>query len=255
MSTLVVENISKSFGGVKAVQGVSFEVGPGQILALIGPNGAGKSTCFNMLNGQLRADTGSVKLDGADITRETPSQIWRRGVGRTFQVAQTFGSMTVRENVQMVLHSLHGRLRSLWSPLTYGYREEADALLEAVGMQSQADRACCVLAYGDVKRLELAMALANKPKLLLIDEPTAGMAPKERNELMNLTASLVKSRGLSVLFTEHSVDVVFEHADSVVVMSRGKLIAKGAPAEIREDPLVQEVYLGTGAFLETSEIG
>ncbi len=137
MSTLVVENISKSFGGVKAVQGVSFEVGPGQILALIGPNGAGKSTCFNMLNGQLRADTGSVKLDGADITRETPSQIWRRGVGRTFQVAQTFGSMTVRENVQMVLHSLHGRLRSLWTPLTYGYREEADALLEAVGMQSR----------------------------------------------------------------------------------------------------------------------
>lgn len=255
MSTLVVENISKSFGGVKAVQGVSFEVGPGQILALIGPNGAGKSTCFNMLNGQLRADTGSVKLDGADITHETPSQIWRRGVGRTFQVAQTFGSMTVRENVQMVLHSLHGRLRSLWSPLTYGYREEADALLEAVGMQSQADRACCVLAYGDVKRLELAMALANKPKLLLMDEPTAGMAPKERNELMNLIASLVKSRGLSVLFTEHSVDVVFEHANTVVVMSRGKLIAKGAPAEIREDPLVQEVYLGSGAFLETSEIG
>jgi branched-chain amino acid transport system ATP-binding protein len=255
MSTLVVENISKSFGGVKAVQGVSFEVGPGQILALIGPNGAGKSTCFNMLNGQLRADTGSVRLDGADITCESPSQIWRRGVGRTFQVAQTFGSMTVRENVQMVLHSLHGRLRSLWAPLTHGYREEADALLEAVGMQSQADRACCVLAYGDVKRLELAMALANKPKLLLMDEPTAGMAPKERNELMNLTASLVKSRGLSVLFTEHSVDVVFEHADTVVVMSRGKLIAKGAPAEIREDPLVQEVYLGSGAFLETSEIG
>jgi branched-chain amino acid transport system ATP-binding protein len=255
MSTLVVENISKSFGGVKAVQGVSFEVGPGQILALIGPNGAGKSTCFNMLNGQLRADTGTVRLEGADITRETPSQIWRRGVGRTFQVAQTFGSMTVRENVQMVLHSLHGRLRSLWSPLTYGYCEEADALLEAVGMQSQADRACCVLAYGDVKRLELAMALANKPKLLLMDEPTAGMAPKERNELMNLTASLVKSRGLSVLFTEHSVDVVFEHADTVVVMSRGKLIAKGSPDEIRTDPVVQEVYLGSGAFLETSEIG
>lgn len=201
MSTLVVENISKSFGGVKAVQGVSFEVGAGQILALIGPNGAGKSTCFNMLNGQLRADTGSVRFDGADITRETPSQIWRRGVGRTFQVAQTFGSMTVRENVQMVLHSLHGRLRSLWSPLTYGFRQEADAVLEAVGMLSQADRACCVLAYGDVKRLELAMALANKPKLLLMDEPTAGMAPKERNELMSLTASLVKSRGLSVLFT------------------------------------------------------
>ena len=255
MSTLTVDNIAKSFAGIKAVQGVSFEVGPGQILALIGPNGAGKSTCFNMLNGQLRADSGSVYFDGHDITREAPSQIWRRGVGRTFQIAQTFGSMTVRENVQMVLHSMNRRLAALWRPLIYNYREEADVLLEAVGMHSQADRACCVLAYGDVKRLELAMALANRPKLLLMDEPTAGMAPKERNELMSLTARLVKERGLSVLFTEHSVDVVFEHADLVVVMSRGKLIAKGVPAEIREDPLVQEVYLGSGAFLETSEIG
>jgi branched-chain amino acid transport system ATP-binding protein len=251
---LVVNAISKSFAGVKAVQGVSFEVLPGQILALIGPNGAGKTTCFNMLNGQLRADAGSVLLDGHDITRETPSQIWRRGVGRTFQIAQTFGSMTVRENVQMVLHSAGNRLASFWHPLTGNYVEQADELLGAVGMQAQADRACSVLAYGDVKRLELAMALANRPKLLLMDEPTAGMAPRERNELMQLTARLVKERGLSVLFTEHSVDVVFEHADMVVVMSRGKLIAKGVPAEIREDPMVQEVYLGSGAFLETSEI-
>ncbi|KRW95176.1 ABC transporter ATP-binding protein [Paracoccus sp. MKU1] len=254
MSTLAVNSISKSFFAVKAVQDVSFTVGPGEIVALIGPNGAGKSTCFNMLNGQLRADSGSVVFDGYDITREKPNQIWRRGVGRTFQIAQTFGSMTVRENVQMVLHSVHDRLSGLWTPLVRSYRAEADALLGAVGMQDQAERACCFLAYGDVKRLELAMALANRPKLLLMDEPTAGMAPKERNSLMRLTASLVRERGLSVLFTEHSVDVVFEHADVVVVMSRGKLIAKGKPLEIRDNPLVQEVYLGTGAFLESSEI-
>lgn len=254
MTLLQVESISKSFGGVKAVQGISFDLEPGQMLALIGPNGAGKSTCFNMLNGQLPADSGSVRFDGRDITHETPSQIWRRGVGRTFQIAQTFGSMTVRENVQIVLHSVRNRLFSLWTPVAASYRDEADALLEAVGMLAQAHRACSVLAYGDVKRLELAMALANKPKLLLMDEPTAGMAPKERNSLMTLVASLVKTRGLSVLFTEHSVDVVFEHAHLVVVMSRGQLIAKGLPAEIREDALVQEVYLGTGAFLETSEM-
>ena len=255
MSLLSVNAISKSFGAVKAVQGVSFDLEAGQILALIGPNGAGKSTCFNMLNGQFPADTGSVLFDGHDITRESPSQIWRRGVGRTFQIAQTFGSMTVRENVQMVLHSVHNKLTALWRPLTRSYGDEADALLDAVGMLAQADRACCVLAYGDVKRLELAMAMANRPKLLLMDEPTAGMAPKERNELMNLTARLVRERGMSVLFTEHSVDVVFEHADMVVVMSRGRLIAKGVPEDIRTDPLVQEVYLGSGAFLETSEIG
>ncbi|CAH1691269.1 ABC transporter ATP-binding protein [Hyphomicrobiales bacterium] len=255
MSTLKVNSISKSFFGVKAVQNVSFEVEPGEMLALIGPNGAGKSTCFNMLNGQLRADVGSVVFDGHDITRETPSQIWKRGVGRTFQIAQTFSSMTVRENVQMVLHSLHRRLGQLWTPLMRGFREDADELLSAVGMKAQADRACCVLAYGDVKRLELAMALANRPKLLLMDEPTAGMAPKERNELMSLTSRLVKERGLSVLFTEHSVDVVFEHANRVVVMSRGQLIAQGSPADIRDNALVKEVYLGSGAFLETSEIG
>lgn len=241
MSILSVNSISKSFFGVKAVQNVSFEVGSGEMLALIGPNGAGKSSCFNMLNGQLRADTGSVVFDGHDITRETPSRIWKRGVGRTFQIAQTFGSMTVRENVQMVLHSVHRRLARLGKPLMRGYLAEADEFLSAVGMEPQAERACYVLAYGDVKRLELAMALANRPKLLLMDEPTAGMAPKERN--------------LSVLFTEHSVDVVFEHANRVVVMSRGQLIAQGVPVEIRDNPLVKEVYLGSGAFLETSEIG
>lgn len=255
MSTLTVNSITKSFFGIKAVQGVSFELGAGQMMALIGPNGAGKSTCFNMLNGQLRPDTGSVHFHGQDITGRAPAEIWRMGVGRTFQIAQVFGSMTVRENIQMVLHSRDRALKSLWTPLVRRYRDEADSLLEAVGMKNHADRACSVLAYGDVKRLELAMALASRPTLLLMDEPTAGMAPKERNELMYLTARMVKERGISVLFTEHSVDVVFEHADTVIVMSRGKLIAQGTPDEIREDRQVQEVYLGTGAFLETSEIG
>lgn len=254
MSTLTVDSITKSFYGIKAVQGVSFELLPGQMMALIGPNGAGKSTCFNMLNGQLRPDSGSIRFQGTEITGRTPAEIWRIGVGRTFQIAQVFGSMTVRENIQMVLHSRDGLLGSLWKPLVRRYVEEADSLLEAVGMAAYAERACSVLAYGDVKRLELAMALASRPTLLLMDEPTAGMAPKERNELMRLTARLVKERGLSVLFTEHSVDVVFEHADTVIVMSRGKLIAQGTPDQIKEDKQVQEVYLGSGAFLESSEI-
>lgn len=254
MSTLVVDSITKSFAGIKAVQGVSFELKSGEIMALIGPNGAGKSTCFNMLNGQLHPDSGSVYLDGRDITNETPSQIWRRGVGRTFQVAQVFGSMTVRENVQMVLHSRNHQLTSFWIPLVNRYGGEADVLLDAVGMLPQAERACSILAYGDVKRLELAMALASDPRLLLMDEPTAGMAPKERNELMRLTTRLVRERGLSVLFTEHSVDVVFQHADTVVVMSRGKLVMRGTPDEVRTNPIVQEVYLGKGDFLESSEI-
>lgn len=244
---LAVERLTKAFGGVQAVREVSFELQHGQLLALIGPNGAGKSTCFNLLNGQLAPDSGRVRLDGADITALPPREIWRRGVGRTFQVTATYGSMTVRENVQMVLLSRARRLFGMWSGARDQYRAEALALLQRVGMMDQADRPCGVLSYGDVKRVELAMALAHDPKLLLMDEPTAGMAPKERNELMGLTADLVRERNLGVLFTEHSMDVVFTYAHQVLVMSRGELIARGSPAQVRDDPQVQAVYLGTGA--------
>jgi branched-chain amino acid transport system ATP-binding protein len=247
MTLLAVERLSKSFGGVQAVRDVSFTLGRGQLLALIGPNGAGKSTCFNMLNGQLEPDSGTVRLEGVDVTGRPPREIWKRGVGRTFQVAATYGSMTVCENVQMVLLSRARRLFDLWSSAAARYRDEALALLQQVGMASQAERPCGLLAYGDVKRVELAMALAHQPKLLLMDEPTAGMAPKERSELMALTAQLAHERDLGVLFTEHSMDVVFTYAQHVLVLTRGQIIAQGSPLQIRDNPEVQAVYLGTGA--------
>ena len=247
MALLTVAGLSKSFGGVQAVHQVSFSLQSGELLALIGPNGAGKSTCFNMLNGQLRPDAGTILLEGEDVTGDPPRAVWRRGVGRTFQVAATFGSMTVRENVQMVLLSRSRRLLRLWRRASEQYREEAMALLARVGMATQAERPCALLAYGDVKRVELAMALAHEPRLLLMDEPTAGMAPKERNELMALTAELTRARGLGVLFTEHSMDVVFAYAQRMLVLSRGRIIAEGDPASVRENPEVQAVYLGTGA--------
>jgi branched-chain amino acid transport system ATP-binding protein len=247
MPLLAVSNLSKSFGGVQAVRDVSFTLGRGQLLALIGPNGAGKSTCFNMLNGQLEPDSGTVRLEGVDVTGRPPREIWKRGVGRTFQVAATYGSMTVCENVQMVLLSRARRLFDLWSSAAARYRDEALALLQQVGMASQAERPCGLLAYGDVKRVELAMALAHQPKLLLMDEPTAGMAPKERSELMALTAQLAHERDLGVLFTEHSMDVVFTYAQHVLVLTRGQIIAQGSPLQIRDNPEVQAVYLGTGA--------
>jgi branched-chain amino acid transport system ATP-binding protein len=218
----------------------------GQLLALIGPNGAGKTTCFNMLNGQLPPDRGSVRLDGREILGLKPRQIWRLGVGRTFQITATFGSMTVRENVQVALISHHKRTLSLWPRARDLYREEAEALLTRVGMADQAERAAAVLAYGDLKRLELAIALANSPRLLLMDEPTAGMAPKERVELMALVAGIVRVEGIAVLFTEHDMDVVFAHADRIIVLNRGELIADGVPAQVRANPRVQQVYLGGG---------
>lgn len=250
MSLLKVTGLGKSFGGVKAVDGIHFELAAGELLALIGPNGAGKSTTFNMVNGQLLADAGSILLDGEELLGRKPRDIWRMGVGRTFQIAETFASLTVVENVQMALISSDNRLFSMWRKASGHKREEALALLDQVGMKSQADRPCSVLAYGDVKRVELAIAMANSPKLLLMDEPTAGMAPKERNELMALTKQLVTDRGMAVLFTEHSMDVVFAYADRMIVLARGRLIAEGKPLELRDHPKVQEVYFGTGKTFE-----
>ena len=250
MSLLQVRNLGKSFGGNRAVDGVGFEVAPGELLALIGPNGAGKSTIFNMVNGQLRADSGSILLSGIELIGRKPRDIWRRGVGRTFQIAETFASLTVVENVQMALLSADAKLYSMWRRAADHRRDDALALLARVGMQAQADRPCRVLAYGDMKRVELAIALANAPKLLLMDEPTAGMAPRERNELMALTRRLVVERGMAVLFTEHSMDVVFAYADRLIVLARGRLIASGLPAEIRDHPEVQAVYFGTGKTFE-----
>ncbi|AET90890.1 ABC transporter related protein [Burkholderia sp. YI23] len=247
MTLLSVAHLSTSFDGVQAVDDVSFDLEAGQLLALIGPNGAGKSTCFNMINGQLKPDAGAIRFDGHDIAGMRSRDIWRLGVGRTFQIAATFNSMTVLENVQMALLSRERRIYGVFRRVASWKEEEALALLGLVGMTAHAQRSCAVLAYGDVKRVELAIALAHDPKLLLMDEPTAGMAPQERNALMSLTARLAKERHIGVLFTEHSMDVVFSHADKLIVLARGKLIAQGDAEAIRNDARVREVYLGTGA--------
>ena len=253
--TVVLETkrLTKAFGGIVAVNDVSMSLQKGELLALIGPNGAGKSTCFNMLMGQLPPTSGSVFLEGQRITGLSPRQVWRRGVGRTFQITATYSSMTVIENIQMALLSHHGEIFRFLPYATRQYRDEAMSLLEMVGMAEQADRHCAVLAYGDLKRMELSIALAHDPKLLLMDEPTAGMAPKERVALMQLTADIVRDRGVSVLFTEHDMDVVFAHAHRIMVLNRGALIAEGTAEDIRNNPLVQEVYLGGGTVFGSEE--
>lgn len=257
MSLLEVHGLSKSFGAVRALDDVSFDLPAGQLLALLGPNGAGKSTCFNILNGQVRPDAGSVHVDGRMVSTArggmSSRAIWRLGVGRTFQVSATFSSMTVAENVQMALISHQRMVFRLWRAAASMQRDEAMALLEQVGMAAQADRPCGVLAYGDVKRVELAMALANRPRLLLMDEPTAGMAPGERHALMALTRQLVTRHNVAVLFTEHSMDVVFAHADRMIVMARGRIIAEGDGDTIRRHPQVQAVYLGSGKSFQLPE--
>jgi branched-chain amino acid transport system ATP-binding protein len=246
---LTIRGLCKWFGGVRAVDNVDFSVGEGEFLALIGPNGAGKSTCFNMINGQLAPDAGQILFADRDIAGLSPVAICRLGIARTFQVAATFASMTVVENVQMALIARAGEVGGWWWPVYGRHRDRALALLEEVGMGHAAERTARELAYGDVKRLELAVALAGEPRLMLMDEPTAGMAPLERGELIALIRRLVVERKISVLFTEHSMDVVFAYADRIIVLARGRLIAEGDASAIRNDARVKEVYFGTGKML------
>jgi len=243
---LEVTDVRKSFGGVRAVDGVSFALPRGEIRALIGPNGAGKTTLFNILTGQLAAEAGSVRFRGRSIAGATPWAIWRLGISRTFQITATFATLTVLENVQVARLSHVRESRALFTAARRLEVAPATALLEHVGLAEQRFRSAGVLAYGDLKKLELAIALANDPALLLLDEPTAGMAPAERGALMALTAAVARERGLTVLFTEHDMDVVFAIADRVMVLHQGRLIAEGVPHAVRADREVQAVYLGEG---------
>ena len=218
------------------------------MLALIGPNGAGKTTCFNMISGQIASTSGHVEIFGQRADGLPPHRIAKLGVGRTFQIAAAFLSMTLAENVQMALLAHSGEI---WTELRWAARrrrEEALEGLQRVGLADQADRMSSEIAYGDVKRLELAIALANAPRLLLMDEPAAGMAPAERRQLMALTESIARANGIGVLFTEHDMDIVFGHADRLIVLNRGRIIAEGAPQDVRNQAEVRAVYLGGGAL-------
>ena len=241
---LEVRGLAKSFGGVQAVAGVDLSMPRGEIRALIGPNGAGKTTFFNMLTGQLSADTGEVRFKGQRLSGLAPHAVWRRGVSRTFQITATFVTLSAVENVQVALQSHRRRTYALFAKADGLEREAARALLAQVGLDAQAERPAGVLAYGDLKKLELAVALANGPEVLLLDEPTAGMAPAERGALMALTQRIARERGLTVLFTEHDMDVVFAVADRIMVLHQGRVIAEGRPDEVRADAQVQKVYLG-----------
>ena len=243
-AVLEVRGLRRAFGGVHAVDGVDLTLSRGEIHALIGPNGAGKTTLFNMLSGQLQPDAGEVRLHGARLSGLPPHRVWRRGVSRTFQITATFASLTVLQNVQVALLSHRRRTFVMHRHAGADQAEAARQGLARVGLADHADRPAAALAYGDQKKLELAVALASEPVVLLLDEPTAGMAPAERGALMALVARLARERVLTVLFTEHDMDAVFAVAERITVLHQGRVIAAGAPAQVRADPEVQRVYLG-----------
>lgn len=244
MSLLEVDRLAKAFGGVHAVAGVSFAVAAGELVALIGPNGAGKTTCFNLIGGQLRPDAGAIRFEGRAVAGLAPRELCRLGIGRSFQITAAFGSLSVRENVQASQLAHEGKAFDFIHATSSFEAERANQLLALAGLSALAGRTCAELAYGDLKRVELAIALAGRPKLLLMDEPTAGMAAAERRALMELVRGIARAEGVAVLFTEHDMDVVFGHADRVLVLADGELIAEGPPAAVRADARVRAVYLG-----------
>ena len=241
---LEVRGLSKSFDGFQAVGNVSFTVPPGSISSIIGPNGAGKTTLFNLITGHLRADAGQVVFKGRDVTGVAPHDLCRLGMGRSFQRTNIFPRLTVFENIQAAFVSHRGRGWNPFTPVAGLYRGETEALLEAVGLLGQAGEISGFLSHGGQKQLELGIALALEPDILLLDEPTAGMSATETRESIALIERITRERQLTLLFTEHDMEVVFSISRRITVLHQGRVIADGPPDEVRRDPEVRRVYLG-----------
>ncbi|HYR39894.1 MAG TPA: ABC transporter ATP-binding protein [Methylomirabilota bacterium] len=245
---LEVARLKRSFGGFQALGGVSFQVEAGEISAVIGPNGAGKTTLFNVITGHLAPDSGRVGFAGRDITGQPPHAICRLGLARSFQRTNIFPRLSVFENVQIAILSHERRAYGLWTGAQGLGRDRTMEILEDVGLALRAADPSGSLSYGDQKQLELGIALALEPTLLLLDEPTAGMSPQETRTSVALVARIARERKLTVLFTEHDMDVVFSVAQRIRVLHQGRLIAEGAPEEIRGLAEVKRVYFGEGAI-------
>jgi branched-chain amino acid transport system ATP-binding protein len=241
---LEVSGLNKHFRGIYATNSVSFAIPRGGKEAIIGPNGAGKSTLFNLLTGYHKPDSGSVLFDGHDITNWSPHKIVKAGISRAFQISNIFGKMTVLQNVRTAVHAQLACAMNFWgSAMNFG-AAQTDELLELCGLTSISDTIAGELAQGDKKKLELAIALASKPKLLLLDEPTAGMSLEETQDTMALVDRLNKELNLTILFTEHDMAVVFDHARKVTLLHRGEIITQGTPKAVRKNKTAQKIYLG-----------
>jgi branched-chain amino acid transport system ATP-binding protein len=242
--SLQVQSLSKAFGGLKAVNDISFSTEPESVTSVIGPNGAGKTTLFNVITGSLRADSGKVLFNGEDITNLSPHEIVRKGIVRSFQIVNIFPKLTVFENVQVALVSWMGKSPNFFSSVHNIGRPEVLDILDTVGLSEQAEYLAGTLSYGDQRIMEIAIALASRPALLLLDEPTAGMGPQETRSTIELIRRLSDTQGLTIILIEHDMDVVFSVSDAIVVTHQGEVIAEGRPEEVRDNEKVRSVYLG-----------
>ena len=244
---LRVENATMSFDGFIATNNVSLNVEKGQMACIIGPNGAGKSTLFNLITGHLTPTEGKVYFHDQDITGKAPHTICQLGMGRSFQRTNIFPRLTVFENVQVAVLSHARKTMNFFSPAREMVRAETHALLEDVGLVDEAHAVSGMLSYGFQKQLDLGITLASEPEILLLDEPTAGMSPQETTNSIDLIERISKERGLTLLFTEHDMDVVFSVADKITVLHQGAVLAEGTPDEVKNNPDVQRIYLGEAA--------
>jgi len=241
---LEVTNLHKHFGGIHVTRHVNFSMEEGEQSAIIGPNGAGKSTLMNLLTGYHRCDSGKVVFEGQDITNRPPHKIARMGISRAFQVSSIFTKMTVVENIRSAVHAQMRRSFSIFGAASRIGIEETDRVLALCGLDAKRDLIAGELAQGDKKRLELAIALAGRPRLLFLDEPTAGMSIDEARSTMELVDRLNRELKLTVLFTEHDMGIVFNHARKLTLLHRGEIVVQGTPAEVRANETAQKVYLG-----------
>jgi branched-chain amino acid transport system ATP-binding protein len=241
---LEIQGVVKSFDDFLAVNGASLRVQKGEIVAVIGPNGAGKTTLFNLITGVLQRDRGQVLFKGEDISGLPPFEICQRGIGRSFQVVNVFPRLTVFENVQVAVLSHQRKSNVLFRPAKNLAVAETRSLLENVGLAGKERDIVGSLSHGDQKILEIAIALGNEPELLILDEPTAGMSPEETLATIELIKRLARTRGLTILFCEHDMDIVFSISQSIMVMHQGQTLIQGTPEEVRNHPEVQSAYLG-----------
>ncbi len=241
---MTVEKVKKSFDGFVAVNGVSLSVKKGEICSIIGPNGAGKTTLFNLITGHLPVDEGKLIFKGLDITRMPSYRICRLGMGRSFQRTNIFPRLTVFQNIQAAVLVHRGESFNFFKPVESFFREETQTILERVGLKDYGETVSGSLSYGYQKQLELGIALASEPELLLLDEPTAGMSAQETHQTIELIGRITREKGLTLLFTEHDMEVVFSISERIMVLHQGRLIAEGSPNEVRNNPDVKKVYLG-----------
>jgi len=241
---LQVEAVNKSFEDFMAVSGANLTVGKGEIVAVIGPNGAGKTTLFNLITGALKRDKGKIIFKGEDIGELPPYEICKKGISRSYQIVNIFPRLTVFKNVQVAVLSQQRKSRKLFQPAENMVVTETKDILESVGLLDKAHGIAGSLSHGDQKILEIGIALGNEPELLILDEPTAGMSPEETSATMELIKRLAQMRGLTILFCEHDMDIVFSIAQSIMVMHQGRTLIQGRPEEVRKNSFVQEAYLG-----------